>query len=104
MDIEPHGGFCCGITHLYNFPSTGVSEASRADKIAKWVAAAKKVYKDDGAKVGPDWHSAIEAVINEIQLDNWRKPLEANGFKEVFSFHNSNSGNRCYVFYLETGE
>jgi hypothetical protein len=49
------------------------------------------------------WRSAIECVLAEPQIPEWRKPLEECGFKEVFTFLNSNSRNRCYVFYLETG-
>lgn len=114
--IRDHGGNCCGVNHLDSFPPLtaamfGVTDEQRRKWIKSAVDEAIEGYDlcddlDCGCSrcgVGYDeWRTAIEVVLVKSQLTEWRKPLEDCGFKEVFSFHNTNSGNRCHVFFLET--
>lgn len=103
-NVNEHGGGCCGIQHINEFPSSNVyTPKARREMIAEAVAEAISEYDDDDRDLA-DWRCALEVVLAEYQIPGWRKPLEDSGFREVFSFLNDNSGNRCYVFYLETNK
>lgn len=119
---EDHGGGCCGIMHLFSFDGIAVNGETHDSKVARVKVAVEKAidtydmdpdcfcdeeFRDDVCDCDvkdnrDEWRCAVEAVLAGYQLASWRSPLEECGFKEVFSFHNSNSGNRCHVFYLET--
>jgi hypothetical protein len=115
LEREEHGGGCCGITHLYNFPfgDTHSLEQKKAG-LQKEIdyAVMRHRYADDWIErredgeddidIAKDWRHAIEVILNEHQLQHWNDVLEAVGFKQVFSFLNNNSGNECFVYYLET--
>lgn len=101
MLIDDHGGNCCGIKHLFYFPADYNGDR---DAFLKSELEGICEYFDnyDDEDYSPDtWQGAVEVVLASYQLEEWRKVVEDYGFKEVFSFHNSNSGNRCHVFYLE---
>ena len=42
---------------------------------------------------------AIEVVLNTDQRDRYHDELLNQGFVEIYAFHNSNSGNACFVYY-----
>ncbi len=124
--VDEHGGNCCGIQHLHTFPtlanSPPLTKIATLEKRVEWIKAGIAAaidhydtaddcdcYDEDGECQGEctsdrsdTWQCAIEVVLTPNQVEEWRESLEACGFKEVFSFHNSNSGNRCHVFFLET--
>lgn len=115
--IERHGGGCCGVNHLYGFPSlTDAKYAVNDDKRVEWIKLAlenvvidnydvcecENCDGDCGYPASNTFKCAIEVILSAGQLAEWRGPLETSGFKEVFDFYNSNSGNQCHVFYLQT--
>jgi hypothetical protein len=107
-----HGGQCCGIQHIHGFANFGFRGESRSklDFVKAGIEKALNRYTSEGCDCGcglssrdlSEWSCAIECVLNEEQIDYWREAVEEAGFKQVFSFHNDNSGNDCFVFYLET--
>lgn len=115
--VDEHGGQCCGIQHLYHFPSIfGVELEDRV----KWIRAACMQavdnydiddcdFEDCVAERGmflPDrdnWQCAVEVVLNNHQFEEWEPALLAAGFKQVYEFLNSNSGNTCRVYFFTTG-
>lgn len=95
-----HGGGCCGIRHIYNFDDEEVSYSSSGLKslIQEDV---KKYYQSTSTT----WNCLVEAVLNEWQVElGWDDVLKEVGFKLVTKLKNSNSGNECYVFHLQTAE
>lgn len=104
--VDGHGGQCCGIQHLYYFPSIfGVELEERV----KWIQAACMQAVDCVAERGmflPDrdnWQCAVELVLNNEQFVEWEPAVLAAGFKQVYEFLNSNSGNTCRVYFFTTG-
>lgn len=95
LNIAKHGGCCCGIHHIYGFPDVGLSSTEKIQGINEVVT---RAVEDD------DWPHAVEAVLADYQISEWRRALNAVGFKQAFKFVNGNSGNRCFVFYLDTGK
>lgn len=116
LDVSTHGGGCCGIIHLSDFNDyDGVlsDEEGKTAFIKEGVDDAIQQYSENfvscncghcpSSKHNKDnWHCACEVVLNEHQMKSWRNAVETVGFRQSFSFLNSNSGNRCHVFYLET--
>lgn len=113
-----HGGSCCGIQHIYNFPSIyAVELEERVGWIRKACMEAVNDYDIDDAcdcsgcvaargGLSPDrdnWQCAVEVVLNNHQFEEWEPALLAAGFKQVYEFFNSNSGNTCRVYYFTTG-
>lgn len=109
--IEEHGGSCCGIRHLYYFPSIfGVELEERV----KWIRAACMQAVDNYdiddcdcedcvAEHRDNWQCAVELVLNNEQFGEWEPAVLAAGFKQVYEFKNSNSGNTCRVYFFTTG-
>lgn len=110
LATEDHGGCCCGMTHLFEFPAPDGTIADRVaviqdgvDRILQnayndlgWLA--KEKYASDGS----DMRHCVEVVVTASQKVGWQEALVDCGFTEVFSFVNSKSGNRCFVYLLET--
>lgn len=105
LEVEDHGGHCCGVKHLHGFPCS--SQYTAAEK-EQWLRDA--IHRcidqfsefDDDEQAYSTWRGCIEVVLAEDQLNCWCRTLEEAGFKQVFSFLNHNSGNECHVFLLET--
>lgn len=110
LAAEEHGGSCCGMTHLFEFPAADGTLAQRCKIVQNGIDRILKNAYDDlpftwKAKFedgGSDMRHCIEVVITASQKVGWQEPLVDSGFTEVFSFVNSKSGNRCYVYLLET--
>lgn len=90
MYVEEHGGACCGICHLYDFPRFANVENI---KELKWEI--RGIILDKGRGV------AIECVITNRQKQ-WAPILRKIGFKKVFQWKNPNSGNTCNQYILNT--
>lgn len=93
LRINGHGGGCCGMKHMNNFP---VYDIMWEFEIARLL--------EEHAKKCPG--QVIEAVLNGTQANTndyaWVKCLLKNGFRLVSSNVNSNSSNDNYVFHLVT--
>lgn len=118
--VDEHGGQCCGIQHLYHFPSIyGVEPEERVGWIRKACTNAVEQYdiiqcgcdwddcedcEADKDRTPPDkWQCAVELVLNNEQFVEWEPAVLAAGFKQVYEFLNSNSGNTCRVYFFTTG-
>lgn len=109
MEVADHNGNCCGMNHLSNFPPASFfrnppSLDRQVELIQAAVTGVLDNYDVDSDEHGLIWRCGVEIILNNHQLDFWRPAVVAAGFKEVFDFYNSNSGNRCYVFLMETQE
>lgn len=89
-----HGGECCGITNIYNFPV--YSEEARLD-----------VERQINSICRNRPSGLIEIVLIDRQLGpagGWAAAIEDFGFVLVSRFLNSNHGNWCNVFHLKYGQ
>lgn len=127
-----HGGFCCGMTHIFNFPPMPTSvlnervakdKAERTafirdypyqaqvlnDSYPQQTAAERLTQMVASIENGiPNVRGArplgiIDIVLTDEQCDFWRDTIEALGFKEVGSNENSNSSNTIRVFHRNSG-
>lgn len=121
MAVNTHGGNCCGVAHVHDFPSKAcfnlraTAAASRKSllqttpkqwlkaQVAKAVTEIYSTYyecDDDGEyELGPEeCQYAIEVVLAGYQMPMWEPILAEAGFKMVLQFTNSNSDNECYIF------
>jgi len=129
MILGFHGGKCCGIKHIHGLgyqPLIEVQPAieekvpeKNADQYGHTVSSYDNFFTDTAPaettlerfdrylafcdKRRP--YGIIEVTVIRTggaktgQVDTWRPYLEERGFKEVSNCHNSNSGNRVFVFH-----
>lgn len=126
--ISAHGGGCCGIRHLRSFGNYNSKRGTKKEFVLKSLDDIVKSFLPDNrttagingcncpsciraraaadpevyAKRQREWITAVECVLAGSQYEQWKDTLEECGFKEVFSFRNSNSSNMCHVFYGTT--
>lgn len=99
MSYSYHGGECCGISHVHDFPD-------RAN--ARWLddqidlaisevedAAIDRAYFDGEKKRRGKFGHAIEVVLTDDQMIVWAETLKKKGFKLGLRWLNDNSGNYC---------
>ena len=89
LDYDNHGGGCCGITHLNQFPTAAVV-ADLDDKVG-WlnkaiagivVAESQRDDGDEDLDVTPASAThAVEVVITDQQLAVWGEALEQARFR-----------------------
>lgn len=91
---DPHGGGCCGILHISDFPDPDLEEG-RVDALSEKV----KEIKSFWGKYRSDESVLIEAVLTQSQASQWHHHLEELGFKVVNSFRNTNSGRLLYIYH-----
>lgn len=94
LDMEGHGGGCCGRAHLYDFPD--LDECKRTTSKERVDFILNRIHSSYRGGMG------VEVVLNEEQLPQWRGAVTKAGFKQVFKFRNKNSGLMCHVFMLDT--
>lgn len=116
MGYEKHGGNCCGVFHIFDFPENpkwrkgATAQTWLKDTIENGRAAQHDVYYRWGGEDSDTWVEddeatyAVEAVLAQYQLAAWEPILIAAGFKMVLSFNNTNSGNDCFIFLGITSE
>lgn len=107
FDCDDHGGGCCGRVHLFNFDGalgyygrfgTPLTFAEKKNGIRLAIDEAWGIPRLSGRGM------CVEVVLVEDQMEAWSRALTGVGFKRVFDFVNENSGNRCYVFLLDTSK
>lgn len=105
MRYYPHGGDCCGMTHIFNFPKCrDKNEMEFNLRIVMERAMLKQVHEDEDDSDGSDRVHLYEAVLIQQQLDQgWKDVVEEYGFECVNRFVNENSGNTCYVYHFISG-
>lgn len=92
MEMETHGGSCCGIRHIYGFDHSTVAELDEH-------------IRELDNEVGQG-NRLVEVVLSQRQVTGHRAPaggwtaaLAERGFRLVSRFNNSNSNNDCYIFH-----
>ena len=129
MDIEGHGGGCCGITHIFEFGNDPASQGYDYGYIS-WQRGNRKTYLEmfkeklkkfldwqyEDVQLGgyeaeeryPDYEMIktdkkfsciLEACLTDEQMMKWAPHLKESGFKVVNRFLNSNSGNVVNVLH-----
>jgi len=107
MNMDDHGGSCCGVRHIYGFDRSSPNELTT---LLAQVDALNRV-----ARATPDSHRLVEVILSERQVTadsgntgwtaevreagGWPAILAANGFSLVNRFENANSGKKCYIFH-----
>ena len=94
-----HGGGCCGISHVYNFPAT-VDEAWLNREMREAIEdveqeAQERVEDEDLKKWKGKFGHAIEVCLTDDQMMVWAATLKKKGFKLGLRWLNDNSGNYC---------
>lgn len=98
LDVIEHGGGCCGMTHISDFPS--IVDAENKKDRAAMIDAFDEALND----VGTNLSHCIEVVLIDDQLrEGWLRIIQKRGFKRVSRFRNSNSNNVCNVFHRYGG-
>lgn len=124
LSVQTHGGRCCGIKTIWNFPyspNDSVSELKKkkfrgdVDYYGRGVTKAYDFMSEarprepakDRLKAVIDFikkkrpAGLIEVTLTKFQAAIWRSTLESHGFKEVSTFKNSNtSRTTIIVFHL----
>ena len=89
MIVVNHGGGCCGVNHLWNFPNhIPLNHGSFL------------TLKNDIARVRSG--VSIEVVLTDLQSQVWAPSLVKLGFKPVFRFRNANSTRLLTVFFFHS--
>lgn len=127
MEIEAHGGGCCGITHLSGFEqpkmrgsSYGWGRTGNLEGFKHFVENFVSCQYDEGeividgfevkVYIGEGWDEEpipsdkkfsciLEATLTDHQMTSWAPHLKEAGFKIVNRFLNSNSGNVVNVLH-----
>lgn len=119
-----HGGHCCGMTHIWNFPASPetmldkreeespksldtylTNNPEMANVINEYFPAQTALERLDEilCRIDEDRPQGIvEAVLIASQVNYWNSVLTERGFKCVNDNMNSNSGNRLYVYHRNT--
>ena len=112
MSVRRHGGKCCGISHLYDLE---YQYFGNEDKYIRWLKKeCNRAYRNNQRRnLGffTKWwgnhpekrQHAIQVTITD-RMTPWVKHLKVLGFKEVYSFHNGNSGNTVQIYMLTMNE
>lgn len=125
LRVSHHGGRCCGVKHIHEFPShptvnlyayngkqkyggnayTQMVEAGKrffclrrpAETALKRLDATLQSLKEKQPK------GLVEVVLSRTIADKWREALLERGFKEGPVFKNSNTYATLCVFWLVNG-
>ena len=99
MSYYEHGGNCCGISHIFNFPHDA-DEAWLNRQIFKAIEEIESDNQwsvDEGTRTrwkGKFGH-AIEVCLTDDQMMVWAETLKKKGFRLGLRWLNDNSGNYC---------
>jgi len=110
--VSPHGGRCCGVSHVYFFPNfTAEGPRLLQENIQGWIMDMEsaieedfRYYDEEGnfIREAPQWEKEnrpfshlIEVVLIDSQMQQWGPSLKSFGFELVKRWFNDNSGNWC---------
>lgn len=97
---EDHGGGCCGMTHVYEFPDLKTDCTEKGNREAAIDGFLSTVTQTDTRHYANTGSHLYEVVLLDSQLrSGWLYVLQKAGFRRVSRFLNSNSGNICNVFH-----
>jgi len=105
VNLEVHGGYCCGRYHIYEFEGYG-------ERPKDWIEKVKEILNRDNYDLDDyEEEVTLEEMCCEITLTEQQALQEQDGktfesmikkigFEEVYRFNNPNSGNivRVYMY------
>lgn len=103
LNISSHGGYCCGMRHIYRFSPVLPDGAVLTEEVLR--SALETAINRLMVPQKKGFNLLMEVVLNDTQLVEQKclaPILKEFGFKLVTRFLNSNSGSWCNVFHLET--
>ena len=114
MNCEEHGGYCCGMSHVWGFQT--VTDKVTEDLMGTITSRVLRVeeeatenydYEEDEEDV--PWKvfgHCIEIVLTDSQMlhSGWAPVLKEKGFKLCDRWFNDNSGNYCNLLTYKTKE
>ena len=90
MDIDSHGGGCCGIFHLSEFDEDhDADEMTFKDKVEAIQYSLRGIER-----------RLVEAVLADYQFKNWERALQKVGFRLKTRFRNGNTNRNIRVYHL----
>lgn len=99
MYTDDHGGACCGLSHLHEFPARADIDLVKRKIERELVELSRAAaYDYEGADEKIPWKvfgHAIEVVLTDAQMQVWSQDLKKFGFKLCYRWKNDNSGNHC---------
>ena len=102
MSVNEHGGYCCGISHVYDFPPAA-DETWLNREINDAISDIRGSWEDsEGEDFKGNFGHLIEVALTDSQMEVWAPTLKKKGFKLAHRFRNSNSGNVVNVLTYAT--
>lgn len=110
-----HGGACCGISHIYNFPEKFYNADAinyRDDRLRCIMNEAEaeariryliEQYPRQRGKTPEKFNRLWEIVLTQEQRKTWGAVIEKIGFKPTLEFINSNTNHKLTVFHYQVG-
>ena len=99
MSYYEHGGNCCGISHVFDFPDE--ADMSWLNSQILWATEEIEDENEQAVEYGnrKRWRGkfghAIEVCLTDDQMVVWAATLKKKGFKLGLRWLNDNSGNYC---------
>ena len=99
MTFNYHGGECCGVSHVYDFPHRA-DEAWLNREIFNAIDEIESdnqeaVYEGSRTRWKGTFGHAIEVCLTDDQMMVWAETLKKKGFRLGLRWLNDNSGNYC---------
>lgn len=99
FNLKYHGGECCGLTHVYDFPYFNKQRGENLKEVINRDISRNALDEfnfDDYKGESLLFNHCYEAVLTDHQLaTGWDKFLKGMGFKHERRWFNSNSENHC---------
>lgn len=103
LDYSAHGGRTCGRSHLFSFHTGRWARSTRVRIIKDGIEQAINANYSPHYGCREKFSHCIEVCLTDFQAKQWEQPLFDCGFKLVYQFKNSKTGNNVRVYLLTTG-
>lgn len=90
MIVKTHGGWCCGISHIYDIPPYSKKQEKRLEEKTKIESRSDR--SDDKGRL-------VEVVLTNKKSQEWHDAVKRIGYVEVSRFKNSSTANICIVYH-----
>lgn len=95
---EPHGGGCCGMTHIRDFYTSVSFDMKRLATCINTTL--DELRADNGIDDDKPFGHLFEVVLTDQQMQTYSEAMKEKGFRLVNRFYNANSGNYCNILHL----
>lgn len=99
VEIVGHGGYCCGINHIYGFD--GIDMGDWQDAMGRKPTLQDKL-RFLSNRLGTQPAICFEAALADYQWQDWHTALLRFGFKRVTEFINGNTGRKIRIYHYYT--